>query len=122
MNLMISDVLQVIVACTLLCVWLIQAKKPSPYRGGNAQNLVEEFKVYRLPKWAFYTVGALKVMAALALLVGIGFRPLVFPASLLLVILMIGAIVMHVKVADPLKKAMPATMLLLFCAGIALLN
>ena len=122
MNLVISDLLQVIVACTLLCVWLIQPKKATPYRGGNAQNLKEEFKVYGLPEAAFYAVGALKITAALALIAGIWIRSAVFPASVLVGVLMAGAIAMHIKVSDPVKKSLPAAGLLIFCVILALLN
>lgn len=118
----ISTLLQVIVAFTLLFVWLVQARKFTPYRGGNAQSLRQEFAVYGLPEWSLFVVGGLKIGAAVALLVGVGVQALVLPAALLLCVLMIGAIAMHVKVADPIKKALPASALLFFCASIALLN
>lgn len=121
MNPLPSNLLQVIVACTLLCVWLIQPKKPTPYRGGNAKTLAEEFQAYGLPQWCLYLVGTLKVGASLALLAGIWIRPLVFPAAVVLVILMVSAIAMHVKIADPIKKSLPAAALLIFCAVIAFL-
>ncbi len=81
----------------------------------------QEFEVYGLPAWTMYLVGTLKVGAALALLIGIVFHPVVFPAALLIVMLMIGAIAMHVKVHDALKKSGPAAALLVLSACIAFL-
>ncbi len=106
------DVIQIIVAVVLLAVWLFRPNQPTEYRGGNAKTMKEEFAAYGLPVWMMYVVGALKVGAALALLIGLGFHILVFPAALIIALLMIGAIAMHVKIHDPLKKSIPAIVLL----------
>jgi uncharacterized membrane protein YphA (DoxX/SURF4 family) len=105
-------VLQVIVAVGLLNVWLLRFNKSTPYRGGSAKNLKDEFKVYGLPEWFMYLVGALKIGAAVALLVGIWVPALVPPAAALVVVLMLGALVMHVKAGDPIMKSMPAGLML----------
>ena len=112
-------ILQIIVAVVLLAVWLFRPNQPTEYRGGDARTMKEEFAVYGLPGWTMYLVGALKIGAALALLIGIAVHVLVFPAALLIVVLMIGAIAMHVKIHDPLKKSIPAVVLLTLSACIA---
>lgn len=81
----------------------------------------EEFAAYGLPPLAMYVVGTLKVGAALCLLAGIWWPLLVFPAALLVAILMVGALAMHVKVHDPAMKSAPALLMLLFCAAICFL-
>lgn len=81
----------------------------------------EEFAAYGLPPQVMYVVGVLKVVAALCLIAGIWFPWLVFPAALLLVILMLGAIVMHLKIHDPALKSVPALGLLLICSVICFL-
>jgi ABC-type uncharacterized transport system permease subunit len=43
---------------------------------------------------------------------------LVFPAALLISILMLGALTMHFKVRDPLKKSLPALIILILTASI----
>ena len=40
--------LQCIVAVSILNVWLVQNKKPTQWRGGNAKTIIEEFEVYGL--------------------------------------------------------------------------
>jgi hypothetical protein len=72
----------------------------------------EEFAAYGLPAWAVYVVGALKLSIALVLLVRVVAPSMgqLLPtgALLLLAVLMLGALSMHIKVKDPLRKSLPA--------------
>lgn len=111
-------VLQVVVALGLLNVWLLRFGRSTPYRGGNAKSMRDEFAVYGLPAWAMYAVGAIKVVAALCLLAGIWVHVLVFPAAAVVAVLMVGALAMHVKVHDPLAKSLPAASVLALCVAI----
>ncbi len=81
----------------------------------------EEFAAYGLPPLAMYLVGTLKVGAALCLIAGIWWPSLVFPAALLVAILMVGALAMHVKIHDPATKSLPALAMLVICAVICFL-
>ncbi len=72
----------------------------------------EEFAAYGLPVWTMYAVGALKVGAALCLIAGLWFHVVVFPAAVLICVLMLGALAMHLKIRDPMKKSVPALLLL----------
>jgi uncharacterized membrane protein YkgB len=110
------------VAAGLLNVWLIRAGKKTAYRGGNAQNMWEEFAVYGLPAWVCYTVGTLKVGAALGLLAGFWFPVLVLPSAGLVAVLMLGALAMHLKVGDPWVKSVPAFSVLVLCLTICWLQ
>lgn len=114
----IPALFQLIVAVGLLNVWLLRSKSATNYRGGDARNLKEEFDAYGLPSVTFFIVGALKVGAAIALLVGFWIPSLVQPSAALVGVLMIGAIGMHVKVGDPMSKSVPALAMLLMSAGI----
>ncbi len=120
MHIFIS-ILQVALALTLLNVWLLRFNQGTAYRGGNANSMPEEFASYGLPAWSTYVVGALKVGAALCLLAGLWFHALVFPAAALVGLLMIGAFAMHLKIHDPIKKSVPALVLLalsiIICLG-----
>jgi uncharacterized membrane protein YphA (DoxX/SURF4 family) len=107
--------LQIIVALGLLNVWLLRFNKSTAYRGGGARSMPEEFAAYGLPGWLVYVVGALKVGGALCLIAGIWFPSLVFPAALVIGFLMLGALAMHFRIGDPLKKSMPALFMLLSC-------
>jgi uncharacterized membrane protein YphA (DoxX/SURF4 family) len=104
----LAQVCQIIVGCGLLNVWLIRFNKATAFRGGAAANMREEFAAYGLPAWSCYAVGFLKIISALALLIGLLVPVLVLPAAAVVAILMLGAVAMHIKVRDPLKKAVPA--------------
>lgn len=112
--------LQLIVALGILNVWLLRAGKATPYRGGDSKNLREEFAAYGLPFWFMCVVGVLKVSLALALIAAIWIHGVAQPAAIGLGALMLGAFVMHLKVKDPIRKALPSIAVLAMCAAIAL--
>ncbi len=120
-TLTISTVLQVVVAFGLLNVWLLRAGKPTAYRGGDSRSLKEEFAAYGLPEAVFFVVGALKTLSALALIAGIWYPRLIVPAAAIVAVLMLGAVVMHVKVKDPAIKSLPAFLMLLMSASLCAL-
>lgn len=115
----IITILQVIVGVSILNVWLVQGKKETPWRGGNAKTIQEEFKVYGLPEWSFLLIGIVKVGLALALLAAIVYPVLQRPAALGLAFLLLGSVLMHLKIQDPLKKSFPALLFLVMCLIIA---
>ena len=117
---MLMPLLQVIVALGLLNVWLVRAGRSTAYRGGSAKTMVEEFAAYGLPDWMRKLVGVLKIGAAIALLAGIWVPVLVAPTALLVSVLMLGALAMHVKIGDPIRKSVPAAIVLALCIVILL--
>jgi len=118
----ITAVLQVIVGLGLLNVWLVRAKASTSYRGGEARTLKQEFAAYGLPEVAFYLVGALKITAGIILIAGVWFRlPVQFAAGMVAV-LMVGALVMHLKVGDAPMKSLPALLMLLMSIAIVILQ
>ena len=114
--------LQIIIALGIFNVWFLRFSKATNYRGGKAANLREEFATYGLPGWSVWVIGTLKVGCAMALIAGLWFDMLVQPAAGLLAMLMVGAIVAHVKVKDPLPKALPAIAMLLMCLAVVFLG
>lgn len=115
----IMVILQFAAALGLLNVWLLRFHQRTGYRGGNAGSMVEEFAAYGLPAWFAYVIGSLKIGAALALIAGIWIPTLVLPAAALISILMLGALAMHIKIGDPLKKSLPALGMLALCLAIS---
>jgi DoxX-like family len=113
--------LQLIVALGILNVWMLRSGKATPFRGGNARTLREEFAAYGLPFWFMCVIGGLKVSLALALIAAIWIHPVAQPAAICLGLLMLGAFLMHLKVKDPISKALPSIAVLAMCAAIALL-
>ena len=73
----------------------------------------EEFAVYGPPEWFKVVVGRLKLLCATALITGIWLPAFVKPAAIGLAILMSGAVAMHLKVRDPIKKYIPSGTLLI---------
>lgn len=118
----IATVLQLVVGLGLLNVWIVRSRSATAYRGGAATSLREEFAVYGLPLAAFYAVGVLKVGSALVLIAGVWLDVPVQLAAGVVAALMVGALAMHVKVGDPVKKAVPATLMLAMSTAIALLS
>ena len=110
------QICQIIVGCGLLNVWLLRFNKSTAYRGGAAANMLEEFAAYGLPAWSCYLVGFLKVASALALLAGLIYPAVVLPAAIVIALLMSGAVAMHLKVGDPIKKSVPALSVLMLSA------
>ena len=113
-------VFQIVAALGLLNVWLLRANRRTAYRGGDARDMREEFAAYGLPAWMVVVVGALKIGAALALIAGIWYHALVLPAALVICVLMIGALAMHFRIHDPLRKSAPAAGMLALALVIAL--
>jgi uncharacterized membrane protein YphA (DoxX/SURF4 family) len=112
---------QVVIALGLLNVWLLRTDKASPWRGGDATTMSEEFAAYGLPSWAPGVVGLLKVAFALMLIAGIWLPGLTRPAAVGVAVLMVGAIAMHVKVGDAPRKSLPAAVLLVLAIVVAMM-
>lgn len=109
---------KLIIFAGIVNVWFFRVNKGTQWRGGEAESMQEEFEVYGLSKAMMFMVGTLKVLAALALVISIWYPFLAIPASAAIGILMIGAIWMHFRVRDPLKKSLPAATLFLLSAFI----
>lgn len=120
-ELSILSLLQLVVGLGLLNVWLLRARSATDYRGGEATTLREEFRAYGLPDFVFYVVGGLKIVAGIVLLVGLWVDLPIRLAAGLVVLLMVGALAMHVKVGDPPMRSVPAALMLLMSGGIVLL-
>ena len=116
MEFSIINLVNIIIALGIFNVWIIRFNKKTDFRGGDALNLKEEFKVYGLPTWFMYLIGVLKLSFALILILGIWFKSISIYAIYGMTTLMIGAILMHLKVNDPFKKYVPALSILILLA------
>ena len=104
---------KVIIFVAIINVWFFRFNKKTIYRGGNASSMKEEFAAYGLSESTMYIIGALKVLSALGLIVSIWVPMLTLPSAGMMAILMVGAILMHVKIKDSPKQSMPAAIFLL---------
>ncbi len=114
-------ILKLVVGLGILNVWLLRANRATAYRGGNAKTMREEFATYGLPYGFMCVIAVLKVGLAIALLASIWIHSLAQPAAIGLGVLMLGAFIMHLKVKDPISKALPSIAVFAMCAAIALL-
>lgn len=114
--------LQIIVAITIFNVWLLRFSKSTPWRGGNASSMKDEFSTYGLSSQMMYLVGGLKVLFGIGLIVGIAYPIVVNISAIGIIILMAGAIGMHIKVKDAPKKSLPAFLMLVLSLAILLLH
>ncbi len=115
-------IVQVLIACAMIDVWLLRYDRPLRARGGDAKTMVEEFRVYGLPDGFRRLVRVLKLGCGALLLVGIWIPAVAVAAGALLAVLMAGAIAMHVKVGDPWLKAVPATFFFALCCFVVYAN
>jgi hypothetical protein len=117
-------VFETLIALGLINVWLVRFHRATAYRGATAKNMKEEFAAYGLPAWSVYVVGFLKLSIALAMILAVA-APQVMPIAAtlalgLLVVLMLGAITMHIKVKDSFTKMLPALCMLLMAVFVLL--
>ena len=78
--------------------------------------MIEEFKTYGLPNWFVWVIGFLKVSLALMLLISIWVPSLRVVSAGGIIVLMLGAVIMHIKIKDPMKKSLPAFTFLVLSA------
>ena len=114
-------IFKIVIALGIINVWFFRFNKKTEWRGGGAGNMNDEFKKYGLPAWFVPVIGFLKSAFAALLIISIfidGYQ-LAFIGAVGMAILMIGAIGMHIKVKDELKRSLPAFLMLVMSAVIA---
>ncbi|NNC35429.1 MAG: DoxX family protein [Croceitalea sp.] len=104
---------KIIIFISIINVWFIRFNKSTPWRGGEAKSMKEEFETYGLSSNMMYFIGGLKVLAATLLIVSIWVYYLALPAAVTMAVLMLGAISMHLKVGDAPKRSLPAFIFLI---------
>lgn len=93
------QVLKVIAFSSILFVWVIRY-----------QNIVEEFKFFGYPAWLRDFVGIMKISFAILILSTETTSLRIGSAGI--VVLMLGALVTHLKVRNPFHKMIPSFLLL----------
>ena len=107
-----AAICQIVIALGIINVWVVRRNRATPYRPDGARNITEEFQRYGLPDWAPTAVGGTKLALAGALVFGLVYTPIAPVAAGLMSLLMVGAIVAHLRVRDPLMRAVPAMSML----------
>lgn len=119
----IEIIIKLGVGLSILNVWLIKRDKETPFRGGGAMSMQEEFMSYGLSKKAMIAVGTFKCLFAVLLLISIfnSSKVLEYAGAIGIAVLMSGAILMHVKISDPAKKSIPAAIFLVLSVAVLFL-
>ena len=117
-----SIVFKAIIFISIINVWFFRFNKTSPYRGGGAKSMKEEFEVYGFSTALMYLVGALKVVLATLLVISIWYPELSTPAAGGMGIFMLGAIFMHFRANDPSIRSFPALLFFLLSVGIIVID
>tara|TARA_R110002051_G_scaffold279303_1_gene340753 strand:+ start:6821 stop:7198 length:378 start_codon:yes stop_codon:yes gene_type:complete len=104
---------KVIIFVAIINVWFFRFNKKTKYRGGDASSMKAEFANYGLPESMVYIIGGLKVISAFGLVLSIWFPQFALPAAAAMAILMVGAIIMHLRIKDDFIKSIPALLFLL---------
>ena len=110
---------QFFLALGIYNVWLVRMNKATAWRGGNAVNMEQEFHTYGLSTRFMHIIRVSKLTMATSLIVGIWYPPLTVFGALVLAALMLAAVVMHIKVKDPVQKSLPAAALLVLSLLVA---
>ena len=116
-------IINLIISVSILNVWLIRFNKATTYRGGDANSMKEEFAAYGLPDWSMYFVGSIKVLLSLIIIYSVFINSIdLLICYYLMSFFMIGAIIMHIKIKDPIKKSFPAISILILLLTIIYLS
>jgi uncharacterized membrane protein YphA (DoxX/SURF4 family) len=99
---------QVLVMSAIFFVWVVRY-----------DNIVQEFRQYRLPDWLRDLVGILKLTCATLLLVGIALPRFAVVGAAGIALLMACAIANHLRVKNPVFKMLPSLCLLALSVVIA---
>jgi hypothetical protein len=110
---------QVAIALGLFGVWVLRTRTGTRWRGPGALTLREEFVGYGLPAWFAGVIAALEVLLAGMLIAGLWRPALAGPAAVVVAVVMVGALGMRFRVGDPLVKSVPAMVLLVLAAVVA---
>ena len=103
--------LQALVAASIFFVWVVRY-----------DNIIQEFKQYRLPDWLRDLVGIVKLTFALLLLIGIERKEFAVAGGAGIAALMACAFVVHLRVRNPAIKMIPCLSLLGVSLVIASIN
>jgi len=116
----IPTITQLVLSLTIYNVWILRFKRATPWRGGDAKTMRDEFLAYGLSPSLVWVVGFLKIASATGLILGLWYPALTRVSATVLAVLMVAAVAMHFKVRDPAKKSLPAACLFLAALYVAL--
>ncbi len=109
----IAIVLQVILALGFFMFGLMKF---------GAKQMVDEFTRYGYPQWFRVITGLLEVLASVSIFYGIWHEEWAVRGSLLMIVIMIGALLTHIKLKDSFKSLFMPLLLLALAVVVLLIN
>jgi uncharacterized membrane protein YphA (DoxX/SURF4 family) len=103
--------LQALVASSIFFVWVVRY-----------ENIILEFKHFGYPGWLRDIVGILKLTFSILLLVGIEQKQFALVGGIGIALLMLAALVTHLRVKNPPIMMMPSLTLMVASGFISFLN
>lgn len=100
---LVLEITKILIAVSIFFVWVVRY-----------ENIVKEFKEYELSNSIRDFVGILKLSFAFMLLTKVS--ALIIVANVGFIVLMLAALMTHVKVKNPIHKMIPALSLLILNA------
>ena len=115
---MITKLLSLLISVTVISAWTIRFKMSSIFRGGEAENMIEEFELYGLDSSIMIVVGIAKVILSILLLLGaFKFQSLLKPSAGGIAIFMIGAVYFHFNSGDGVVQTIPSASIVIKSVG-----
>lgn len=81
-------------------------------------KMVSEYKRFGLPIWFKWITGSIEGLCGILLIVGLWYPLSAIIGALILVFMMLGAVITHARIRDPIP--MMAVPILLFAAGVVI--
>lgn len=103
MDMNLIEVLKILVFTSVLFVWVVRYS-----------NIVEEFRFYNYPSWLRDLVGILKLSFVVMLMTQNVF--LIKIGAMGIMVLMLAAVITHLRVKNPLFKMFPSMILFTLCS------
>lgn len=112
-----------LISITVLSAWTFRFTKPSIFRGGEANNMIDEFALYGLDESLMIVVGSVKVVLAILILLGaLKFSVLLIPSAAAMMLFMAAAVYFHISVGDGLIPTIPSASMLISCLLVILIE
>ena len=102
----------------MLNVWLLRSNRPTQWRGAGSASLKEEFEAYGLSIGIMKTVGTVKILLSLLIIASLFYKPLENISVTGMAVMMLGAIAMHIKIKDHIKRSFPALFFLILSLAV----
>lgn len=110
---MVSIIIQIILALGFLMFGAMKL---------GSKQMVDEFTRYGMPQWFRVITGLLEIAGAALLVAGIWNDSLIAIGGLLLAVIMVGAVITHLRIKDPVSKIGLPIILLILTLVIVFIN